>query len=216
MKKNLMFCAVLAASFAAPCAAQLTDDASALAAFKSNSAKDRLGAISYFGAQRTQSAYEALASQFQTEKDAYLRVRIVEALDVQGSTWAYSCASAAAADTNRAVRQEAAVALAANAGDPATEQKLRVLAADPEPGVRMALLQGLSVNTSTTSVSIIGGVLGDHNGPLSSRRAAARVLSAMKTKAADDMLLRYLSDSDPQIEAAAMSRRPASAEAPRE
>jgi len=211
MKKNLMLCAVPAAAFAAPCAAEFKDDASALAALGASTAKERLSAIYYFGSQRTPGAYEALTAHYPEEKDAYLRVQIVEALDVQGSTWAYSCAVTAAEDRNKAVRQAAAVSLSSKAGDPVADRKLKALAADPYDSVRLSLLSALSVNTSTSSVSIIGAVLSDHKGAAGTRRAAANILSKMKTKASDDMLLRYLSDSDPQIKAAAMARRPSGA-----
>jgi HEAT repeat protein len=203
-----MIFAALAAVLAAPCAAQLKDDASAMSALNSATAKDRLAAIYYLGAQRTPAAYEALASHFAGEKDAYLRTQLVDSLDVNASTWAFSCALAAAGDANRYVRQAAAMVLSRKAGDPAADKQLGALAADPSDSVRLALVNSLSVNPSTSSVAVLGSVLGDHKAALRTRRAAANVLSKMKTPASDDMVLRYLSDADSQIKAAAMSRRP--------
>jgi len=204
--KQILFAALLLA--AAPCLAEVKDQAAAIAALNSASAKDRLEAIHYLALQKDQVSYEALAGRFQTEKDAYLRVQIVEALDVQGSTWAYSCAMSAADDGNKAVRQAAAPMLAPLAGTPAGYKKLKAMAADPDADVRMALVNSLAVDHSTAAVSIIGTVLTDKKGPLGARRLAASRLSEMNTKEADTELLKHLSDGDPQIKAAAAARKP--------
>ncbi len=204
MKKYFKCFIVLAALLAAmPCAAQLKDKASAFEALKSTAAKDRLGAIYYLGAQREPAAYKALASHFKIEKDAYLRVQIVETLDVRGSTWAYACASSAAGDASKSVRQAAASALAPSAGDAQADKKLKALAADPSEPVRLAALNSLSLETSTSAVAIIGGVLSDLEAAPEIRRAAAGVLSRMKTPEAGRELDKHLADPDPEIAAAA-------------
>lgn len=208
MRKYLVISILLAGTSVLPCAAEVKDAASALAALKSDAAKDRLDAVAYLGARRTPEAYEALAKHFQTEKDAYLRVQIVEALDVSVSTWAASCAAAAADDSNKAVRQAAAMPLSRLPGSQEAEKKLKALAADPSDAVRLAVVNSLSVNTSTSSVAILGGVLSDQKSAPAARRAAARGLSGMKTPAADAELGRHVSDADPEIKAAAVSRRP--------
>lgn len=193
---------------AGPCAAQFKDDAQAKAALGGKTAKQRLEAIQYFGAQRSQAAYAALTSHFSSEQDAYLRVQIVEALDVKGSTWAYACAEKAAADANPAVRQAAASAISGKTGDAAADKKLKALAADSSEAVRLAVVHSLSLQPSTSAVTIIGGVLADRKGTLKARRAAAEALAGMKTQAGDSELLKHLSDADPQIKAAAASRKP--------
>lgn len=215
MTKSLFISLLLAGAFALPCAAELKDAQAAAAALKSATPKDRLDAIYFLGAQRSQAAYQALAAHFPSEQDAYLRVQLVEALNVQGSTWAYACAAAAADDGNKAVRQAAAASLASKAGDPAADAKLKALGADPAEPVRLTVVSALSVNTSTSAASIIGGVLSDRKGTLKARRAAAAALSRMKTPAADGELLRHLSDADPEIKAAAAARRPAKAKTPK-
>lgn len=209
MKKYILISLLIAGAFALPCAAAVKDSAAALAALNSSVAKDRLDAIYFLGAQRSTEAYAALAAHFPAEKDAYLRVQLVEVMDVQGSTWAYTCVSSAAGDTNKAVRQAAAMSLASKAGDPAVDKKLKALAADPSDVVRISLAHSLSINTSTSAVSIIGGMLSDLKGTLKTRRAAAGALAGMKTPEADGELLKHLSDSDPEIKAAAASRKAA-------
>ncbi len=211
MKKYLLFSILFAGTFVLPCAAAVKDTAAALAALNSAAAKDRLDAIYFLGAQRTPAAYEALSKQFQAEKDPYLRTQIVEALDVNVSTWAVSCAASAADDSNQAVRQAAAAPLSRLPNDRAAEKKLKALAADSSEPVRLAVVNSLSVSASTSSASIIGGVLSDRKGTLKTRRAAAEVLSRMKTPAADAELLKHVSDADPEIKAAAVSRKPAAA-----
>lgn len=126
MKRYLLAAAALLA--AVPCPAEFTDSPAAIAALKDVSAKERLGGITYLGALRTEEAYSALAAHFPEEKDAYLRVRLVEALDARSSTGAYACAAAAAGDPNGAVRQAAVSALAPRAGDAAADARLQVLA----------------------------------------------------------------------------------------
>ncbi|MDO8803169.1 MAG: hypothetical protein Q7R35_01950 [Elusimicrobiota bacterium] len=209
MRKYLIAAAVLLAAL--PCAAELKDAPAAVAALKSAAAKDRLEAIYYLGAQRTQDAYAALADHFPVEKDAYLRVQLVEVLNVRGSTSAYSCAAAAAGDPNKAVRQAAASALAPNAGDAVADGKLGALAADSSEEVRLAVVTSLSADTSTSAVSIVGAVLSDRKSTLRARRTAAGVLSGLKTPGADRELLKHLSDADPEIKAAAAARKPARA-----
>lgn len=211
MKRSLLVSLLLAGAFALPCAAALKDAPAAVAALKSDVPKARLEAIYFLGAQRSQEAYAALAAHFPSEKDAYLRVQIVEALNVQGSTWAYACAATAADDANKVVRQAAASALARKAGDQLADRKLRALGADSSDAVSMAVVNALSVNTSTSAAALIGGVLSDPKGALRARRAAAAALSKMKTPAADGELLKHLSDADPEIKAAAASRRPSKA-----
>jgi hypothetical protein len=193
---------------AAPCAAEFKDPAAAQAALKSAAAKDRLDAISYLGAQRTPDSYKTLAQQFAVETDPYLRVQIVERLNVQASTWAYSCALAAAGDKNVAVRKAAVSPLARKVGDAAAYAKLQTLSIDASEAVRLSVAASLSVDTSTSAASVVGRVLSDRKGTIRSRRAAAGILSRMKTPAADDELLRHVSDPDPEIKAAAASRRP--------
>ncbi|MCM2266448.1 MAG: HEAT repeat domain-containing protein [Elusimicrobiales bacterium] len=212
MKKILIIPAFIAA-LAAPCAAELKSTAEALTALGKADSKMRLEAVYYLGAQRTEAAYEALAAQFRKEGDAYLRVQIVDALNVQASTWAYVCASEAADDKNKAVRQAAARALAPKVGEPEAAKKLGALAVDPAEAVRMAVVNSLAVDTSTVAVSVIGGTLADRKGTLRARRAAAGVLSRMKTPSADAELLKHLSDADPEIKAAAVSRRPSKTKA---
>ena len=105
MKKYLLIALTLFA--VVPCQAELKDIADARAALGSAAAKERLEAIHYLAAERSDPAFEALSAHFPSEKDAYLRVQIVEALDVAGSTWAFACAQNAAGDQNQAVRQAA-------------------------------------------------------------------------------------------------------------
>ena len=209
MRISLFSSLLLAGVFVLPCAAELKDEPAAVAALKSETPKDRLEAIYFLGARRNQDAYAALAAHFPAEKDAYLRVQIVEALNVQGSTWAYACAAAAADDANPAVRQAAASALAGKAGDQVADGKLKTLGADASETVRLAVVNALSVTASTSSASILGGVLADGKGPLRTRRAAAAALSKMKTPSADAELLKHAADADPEIKAAAAARKPA-------
>lgn len=205
--RELLLAAVFFA-VAAPCAAQFKDAAAAKTALSSAKAKDRLDAISYFGSLRSEEGYKALAAHFPEEKDAYLRVQMVGALNVQSSTWAYNCVAAASDDSNKGVRQAAASALAPKVGDPYVAEKLKTLSLDPAESVRLSVVNALAVNPSTVSVAIIGGALADRKGSLRSRRAAAGALSKMNTPAADSELMKHLSDADPQIKAAAQSRRP--------
>ena len=210
--KNYLIASVLLAVFTMPCAAQFRDSAAAKAALSGKTARERLDAIEYLGAQRSQDAYAALAGHFPSEKDAYLRVQIVEALDVAGSTWAYFCAEKAADDANRAVRQAAAAAIALKAGDPAADKKLKALAADASEPVRFAVVHALSLRPGPSSAAIIGGVLADQKAALRMRRVAAWALSNMKTPEADAELMKHISDADPEIQAAAVSRKPAAKE----
>jgi hypothetical protein len=207
MKNYLVLSLLFAGTLALPCAAAVKDTAAAMTALNSAVAKDRLDAIYFLGAQRSTEAYAALAAHFPSEKDAYLRVQLVDTLNVEGSTWAYVCAADAAGDANRAVRRAAARALAVKAGDPAADIKLKALATDPVEAVRAEVVNSLSVGTSTSAVSIIGGVLSDEKGTLRVRRAAAAALSKMKTAQADAELFKHASDADPEIKAAAASRK---------
>ena len=193
---------------AGPCAAQFKDGAAAKAALGGKTAKERLAAIQYLGAQRSEDATAALTAHFSSEKDAYLRVQIVDGLNVAGSTWAYVCAEKAAADANPAVRQAAAMVLAQKSGDKAADKILKALAADAAEPVRLAVVGSLTSQPGPSSAEIIGGVLADRKATLKARRAAAGALAGMKIPAADEQLLRHLSDADPQIKAAAVSRRP--------
>ncbi len=194
---------------ALPCMAEIKDQPAAEAALNSASAKDRLDAISYLGAQRGDTAYAALAARFPDEKDAYLRVKIVEALDVAASTWAYNCAAAASADANKAVRASAAAAIAPLAGRTDADKALKALAKDPAETVRLELINSLSVRPSTSAVSIIGAALADKKGPARPRRAAAAALGNMGTAAAAEELVKHLSDQDPEVKAAAQKGRAA-------
>lgn len=207
MRKSLVISMFIAVAFTLPCAAAVKDTVAALTALKSGVAKDRLEAVSFLVAQRSPDAYKTLAAHFPEEKDAYLRVQIVEGLDVEGSTWAYTCAVAAADDVNKSVRQAAASALASKAGDPAAAAKLKILAADASESVRFSVVNSLSVDASTSAVAIIGGMLADDKGPVKERRAAAAALSKMKTPSADTELFKHLSDADPEIKASAVSRK---------
>jgi HEAT repeat protein len=208
MKKYLLIAVLFAV--AAPCAAQFKDVKAAKTALSSAKAKDRLDAIGYLGSLRSEDGYGTLAQHFQTEGDAYLRVQIVEALNVSGSSWAYKCLVQASSDGNKVVRRSAAAALAGRAGEAGADARIMALASDPEESVRLALVRGLAVRQSTSAVSAIGAVLADRKGTLRSRQTAAETLARLKTPAGDAELLKHLSDSDPKIKAAAMSRRPGS------
>jgi len=197
-----IFLAVILFS-AVPCMAQVKDQASALAALDSAASKDRLDAIRFLGGHNSPEAYKAMAEHFNSEKDAYLRVKTVEAMDVSVSTWAYVCVSSAAGDTNKFVRAAAASALAQIAGNTAADKDMQALAKDQAESVRLTLVNALSLVPSTSSVSIIGTTLADKNGPLRARRAAAAALNKMNTRAASEELLKHLSDQDPEIKAAA-------------
>lgn len=190
---------------AAPCSAQVNDQASAAAALGGATAKERLSGIQFLAKQRTPEAYEALSAHFQSEPDAYLRVQIVEAMDINASTWAYNCAFAAADDQNKAVRAAAVPAIAPLAGTPQGYKKLKALAADTDEAVKMTLINSLSVDTSTSSIALIGAVVSDKKGSLKARRFAADRLAGMNVKAADDELLKHLSDPDQEIKAIAAS-----------
>jgi HEAT repeat protein len=211
MKKYLVLPMLFAGAFALPCAAEFKDAAAAKAALGSSAEKDRLDAIHFLGAQRTQAACETLAGHFKQEKDPYLRMQLVQALDVHVSTWATSCVIAAADDSNQYVKQAAIVSLSRLRGNAAAEKKMKDLTADPSEVVRITVVNALSVNTSTTSVAIVSGVLADKKGTLKARRAAAGVLSRMATPEADKELLKHVSDADPEIKAAAVSRKPSKA-----
>lgn len=210
MKKNILF-VLTCLALAAPCAAELKDDGEAADALKRADAKSRLEAINYLGAKGDPAAFEKLAGHFRSEKDAYLRTQIVEALDVAGSTWAYACAAEAAADKNQAVRRAAAAALAQKAGEPEADTVLKKLASDPAEEVRLELVHSLSMKPGAASAAMVGGVLADRKGTLKARRAAAEALANMKTPESDAELLKHLSDADPKIKAAAQSRRPSKA-----
>ena len=207
MKKRIAILILMAGAFALPCAAAVKDMPAALAALNSATPKDRLDAIYFLGTQRSTEAYAALAAHFPQEKDAYLRVELVDTLNVAGSTWAYACAASAADDKNKSVRGAAARALAVKAGDPAADIKLKALAADPVEGVRAAVVNSLSMETSTSAVAIIGGVLADGKSTLRVRRAAAAGLARIKTPQADSELKKHSADPDPDIKAAAASRQ---------
>lgn len=75
-------------------------------------------------------------------------------------------------------------------------------------------MNSLSADASTSAVSLIGLVLSDKGGAPRSRRAAARVLSGMKTAGAGAELAKHVSDADPEIRAAAVSRKPRAPKAP--
>lgn len=211
MKKLLLL--VVFALWASPCAAQIKDAADAAAALGSATARDRLDAINYLAAERSEYAYEALAGHFKTEKDAYLRVQVVEGLDVTASTWAYACAGEAAADANPAVRQAAAAALAPKAGDPEADKQLATLGADKAVPVRLAVVSSLAARPSPSSAAIVGGILSDGAAAPVLRRSAAKALAAMKSKEADAELLKHAGDKDPEVKAAAGSRKPKAAPA---
>lgn len=210
--KKILLLAVFALS-ASPCAAELKDAAGAAAALGSAAAKDRLDAINYLAAERSGAAYEALAGHFKTEKDAYLRVQLVEALDVTASTWAYACAGEAAADANPAVRQAAAAALAPRAGEPEADKQLAALGADKAVPVRLAVVSSLAARPSPSSAAIVGGILADGAAAPVLRRSAAKALAGMKSREADAELLRHAGDKDPEVKAAADSRKPKAAPA---
>lgn len=188
---------------ALPCMAEIKDQPAALAALNSAAPKDRLDAIRFLGGHSSPEAYKAMAEHFNSEKDAYLRVKTVEAMDVSVSTWAYVCVSSAAGDTNKFVRAAAASALAEIAGNAAADKDMRTLAKDQAESVRLTLVNALSLVPSTSSVSIIGTTLADKKGPLRARRAAAAALNKMNTRAASEELIKHLSDQDPEIKAAA-------------
>lgn len=202
---------LLCAALAAPCAAEFKSAAAAAEALERADAKSRLEAINYFGAEGGAAAYELLAGHFKTEKDAYLRAQIVEALNVAGSTWAYACAAEAAADKSPAVRRAAAAAVAPRAGEPEAAEVLKKLAADPAEEVRLELVHSLSMKPGAASAAMVGGILADRKATRRVRRAAAEVLVNMKTPESDAELLKHLSDSDPKVKAAAQSRRPSKA-----
>jgi HEAT repeat protein len=209
MKKYLFLSLILAA--VAPCSAQLTDVSAALAALGGATARERLDAIEFLAAERSETAYEALAGHFKNERDAYLRVQIVEGLNVEASTWAYACANDAAADANLAVRQAAALALAPKAGDPEADKRLAALGADPAVPVRLAVVSSLAARPSPSSAAIVGGILDDAAAAPVLRRSAAKALAGMKTKEADARLLKHAGDKDAEVKAAADSRRPKAA-----
>ena len=196
---------------AAPCAAQpaaapVNDAAGARSALSSAAAKDRLQAINYLAMERD---FETLAGHFASEKDAYLRVQIVEALDVAGSTWAYACAGLAAADGNQAVRQAAAGAIAQRTGAAEANKQLSALAADPSENVRAAVVNAMLQHPGPAAASIVGGVLSDKAATPMLRREAAASLARMKNKEADAELLKHAADPDKEIRASVSSRTPA-------
>lgn len=200
MKKHIFSALFI---LAAPCAAELTSRGDAAAALKAPAARERLEAIGYLAAAKD---YEALAAHFPSEKDAYLRVQIVEALDVAGSTWAYACAEAAAADQNQAVRQAAAGAIAQKTGDLEADKQLIILASDPSEAVRLAAVSAVSQRPGRSSIGIVSAILADKSAPVQLRREAAGALARMNLKEADTELLKYSSDPDKAIKDAASSR----------
>jgi HEAT repeat protein len=170
-------------------------------ALKSEKPKDRLDAIYKLSVLKDPSAEEMLINAYKTEKDAYLKTQIIEALSVKNSTTSAAFIIEATNDSNVEVRKAAWIS---SAQILARDKKVAKAAADKlkkekNKSVKLVGLNAFSINDDSDTIKLLGEIAGNSAEDLEIRKMALKKLSEMKTKEAKTELLKISKVKDKEI-----------------
>lgn len=166
----------------------------------STTAAVRLSAIQELSILQTDDAINALVEHLKKEKDNYLKIQIIESLNVETSTVAFSAVVDAIYDKNSYVRQSAVRQL----GYSSKPEKVlpvieKLLNEEKDKSVKMTAINTLSLYKTTTTVEIIDKIVADKTADKDLRLLAVHLLGKIGTKEAKNKLQKYLADTDPEV-----------------
>lgn len=178
-------------------------------ALKSEKPKDRLDAIYKLSALKDPSAEEMLINAYKTEKDAYLKTQIIEALSVKNSTTSAAFIIDATNDSNIEVRKAAWIS---SAQILARDKKVAKAAADKlkkekNKSVKLLGLNAFSINDDSDTIKLLGEIAGNSAEDLEVRKMALMALSAKESALSDNEIDKLSKDKNKEIAVLAQKER---------
>lgn len=160
-------------------------------ALKSDKPKDRLEAIYALSSISEPSAETMLIDAYKTEKDAYLKTQILEALSVKNSASAANFILDATEDANTEVRKTAWSSLGEEAvSRPEVAARVRAnFKKEKNVSVKAGALRAFCLDKSTSAVKELSSFIADTSQDRSLRKTALEKLSGIKTKFARNELV---------------------------
>lgn len=166
----------------------------------SSSPPVRAAAVEYFRDQRSAQASAVLLERLAAEKNAGLKIPLIEAVDVNASTEAFAALAGLLEDPNPHVAQAAAISLGACA-DP--ERLLPVFEKGLKSGaprqVKLSIVNMLGFHRSTGAVALLDSVAADGKNVPEMRSLAVGSMSRMGSKEALSKAGAYSADKDPLV-----------------
>lgn len=167
---------------------------------ESSSPPVRTAAVEYFRDQHSAPAAKVLLARIAAEKNPGLRIPLIEAIDVNASTEAFSALAVLLEDPNPHVAQAAAISIGACA-DPARllpvfEKGLK--GAAPRQ-VKLSIVNMLGFHRSTGAVALLDSVAADKAGAPELRGLAVGSMARIGTKDALSKAGAYAGDKDPRV-----------------
>lgn len=179
--------------------AQEIDVKTKIKELKHKDPKVRITAIQSLGKVQNEDIVRALTDAYKKEKDAYLRMQIVDSLSVNQSTSALAGVISALDDPNPQVRQTAVIALGYYGDNEKIVNALSTLFDnEKEEAVKFSIVNTLGQQKNKTAVSGLGKAL-DKKNDKRMRLFAVTNLGKIQTKEAFTELEKNKDDSDPEV-----------------
>lgn len=196
----LTFSALICVSLSAAISvAQEVDVKTKIKELKDKDPKVRISAIQSLGKVQTEEVVRALTDAYKKEKDAYLRMQMVDSLSVNQSTAALTGVIFALDDSNPQVRQSAVIALGYYGDNEKIATALSLLFdKEKEEAVKFSIVNTLGQQKNKSAVSGLGKGLGKNNDKRM-RLFAVGNLEKVQTKESLTELEKNKEDPDPEI-----------------
>ena len=165
----------------------------------SSSPAVRAAAVEYFKGQHSAAADEVLLARLEAERNPGVRAGLVEAVDVNVSTAAFSAVASLLDDPNPYVAQSAAIAMGA-CGDgrllPVYEKALK---GGAPAQVKQTIVNMLGFRSDPGAVALLDAVAAEKTNPSEMRRLAVTSMGRIGTKDALNKAAAYAKDKDPRV-----------------
>jgi len=168
---------------------------------RSSSPQVRAAATEYLKTQHSSAANDILLAAMAEERNPGLRARLIEALDVNASSAAFSAAADAVFDKNPHVAQSAVIALGGGSDSArvtAVLEKVIMGKSVPEQ-VKQGAVNALGFHSSTDSVRILDYVAANTGNPEDMRQLAVQSMGRIGTKDAAARIKKYRNDKSKKV-----------------
>jgi len=175
----------------------------------SSSPTVRVAAVEYFRNARTTAANNVLLERLGAEKDLAMKIRLVEALDVSGSTAAFAAVAELAGDPNRQVAHSAVIVLGRSGRTEAVIPVFEKILAAPGSSakVKQAVVNALGLHPGPEAVRLLDSVAADTANPSGMRQTAVSYMRRFGTKDAADKVKLYINDKDAAVKSEAKKKK---------
>lgn len=168
---------------------------------ESSSPAVRVAAVEYFKAQGSLEANNVLLERVKAEKNIGMKLRLIEAVNVNISSEAFKTVASLLSDPNPAVGQSAAISLGAcsdpEALIPVFEKTLKDR--NSPARVKQSVVNVLGLHVSTGSIRLLDSVAASTANPAGMRQLAVYSMGRMETKEAAEKVKRYVNDKNAAV-----------------